>query len=124
MRILLQSSTGWRLTPAEAMAENESEASLYGVLLDRFKNLELRHAELREQLDQLVREREEVDRKKEDEEEEQEETSSDHGAFSPDSGWVRRRGILPMRNAYRNVLEAMGHALHVCSTSSGEIIYW
>lgn len=124
MRILLQSSTGWRLTPAQAMAENESETSLYEVLLDRFKNLELSHAELREQLDQLVREREEVDGKKEDEEEEEEETSSDHGTFSPDSGWALRPGILRMRNAYRNVLESMGHALHVCSASSGEIIYW
>lgn len=124
LRILLQSSTGWRLTPAQAMAENESETSLYEVLLDRFKNLELSHAELREQLDQLVREREEVDGKKEDEEEEEEETSSDHGTFSPDSGWALRPGILRMRNAYRNVLESMGHALHVCSASSGEIIYW
>ncbi|KAA8521989.1 hypothetical protein F0562_012697 [Nyssa sinensis] len=98
------------------MEADESQDSLYRVLVDRFQSLEASHAKLREQFDVLAQEQN--NRKiKEDE-------WSDSGQVASYSGWGFVPGMFSSGSPYRNVLECMGHAVHVSRVVSGEIIYW
>ncbi|KDO63545.1 hypothetical protein CISIN_1g038211mg, partial [Citrus sinensis] len=83
------------------MAGDESGPSLYRDLLDRFEGLEAGHAKLREELNDLLLQ----EKKKNDDVDEVATTSDSVGP-------------------YRSVLESMGHAVHVCTASSEDIIYW
>ncbi|XP_010538797.1 PREDICTED: RGS domain-containing serine/threonine-protein kinase A isoform X2 [Tarenaya hassleriana] len=92
------------------MAGNESEASLYQVLLDRCLNLEENQAKLREDVDRLLQKR----RRRFDGEDEDSKASW----TGPDSGFYF--AVSP----YRTLLDSLGHAVYVYSASSGEITYW
>ncbi|XP_077248562.1 uncharacterized protein LOC143888126 isoform X2 [Tasmannia lanceolata] len=89
------------------MAEStRSEKKLYEGLLKRFRDLEVSHARLEEQFEVIVKERE------------IEKRASERG---------RGGEVIPgffLRNPYWNVLQCMGHAVHIWKASSGEIIYW
>lgn len=85
----------------DAKTSSGDGSNLYRVLVDRFERLESSHAKLREELELLTEEK----RKKEME------LGCLPGCYYEDS-------------PYRKVLDSMGHAVYVCSTSSGEIIYW
>ncbi|XP_043718271.1 probable serine/threonine-protein kinase DDB_G0282963 isoform X2 [Telopea speciosissima] len=98
------------------MADGESRAGLYRVLLNRFRDLEVSHAKLREQFQLLLGETQEEQRKRRGEER--------SSSSSDSSGFDHLPGFLLSKTPYRNVLESMGHAVHVCRISSGDIIYW
>ncbi|KAK2664648.1 hypothetical protein Ddye_003222 [Dipteronia dyeriana] len=90
--------------------------SLYRVLVDRFRSLELSHAELRQEFDELILLKQ---------------TRKNHAVMmtsNSDLGCVP--GHYSEGSPYRKVLESMGPAVYVCTTSSssssssGEIIFW
>ncbi|XP_010255507.1 PREDICTED: serine/threonine-protein kinase EDR1 isoform X2 [Nelumbo nucifera] len=99
------------------MADESSRADLYRVLVSRFRDLEMSHVKLREQFEMLMQEREEDQRGRGH-------GSSDSGEGTSDSGWGHLPGFFLSRTPYRKVLQSMGHAVHVCKISSGEIIFW
>ena len=98
------------------MARDKSETALYQALVDRFQSLEASHERLREQFDELVQENNKIIKNKE--------VDDDMVGSDLDSRWVCFPGFFRARGPYRSVLENMGHAVHVCRASSGEIIYW
>ncbi|KAM3735041.1 hypothetical protein ACB098_10G061500 [Castanea mollissima] len=98
------------------MAGDKSETALYQALLDRFQSLEASHERLREQFDELVQENNKVIKNKE--------VDDDMVGSYSDSRWGCFPGFFGAGGPYRSVLEHMGHAVHVCTASSGEIIYW
>ncbi|XP_022738623.1 RGS domain-containing serine/threonine-protein kinase A-like isoform X2 [Durio zibethinus] len=98
------------------MAGDESVASLYRVLVDRCLSLEASHAKLREEFDELVQQ----DKSKTDEVV----VASDSGDDTSDSGSVTLPGYFSTGSPFRNVLESIGHAVHVCSAASGKITFW
>ncbi|KAF8413111.1 hypothetical protein HHK36_001087 [Tetracentron sinense] len=106
-----------RSTTITAMADNESRTSLYRVLQNRFRDLEMSHAKLRRQFEGLLRERGREQRKGNG-------SLSDSGEVVSDSGKGGIPGFFSSRSPYENVLMSMGHAVHICRASSGEIIYW
>lgn len=87
-------------------------------LLDRFQSLEASHVNLRQQFDVLLQEK---PRDFTSKEEEVIPESGDVKSF-PDWGFVP--GTYFSGSPYRNVLEYMGHAVHVSRTGSWEINYW
>jgi hypothetical protein len=97
--------------PGTSMAGEESQTGLYRALVDRCQSLEASQTRLREELDELVKEEKKIEK------EEMEMVASDYG-------WGCLPGLFVTGNPYRKVLDCMGHAVHVCRASSGEIIYW
>lgn len=97
------------------MAGDESGPNLYRDLVDRFEILEASHAKLREELNDLLLQ----EKRKNDDVDEVATTSGSDAAWG---------STLPGRfdevGPYRSVLESMGHAVHVCTASSEDIIYW
>ncbi|KAK4788061.1 hypothetical protein SAY86_019380 [Trapa natans] len=83
--------------------------SQYQVLVDRCRTLEDNQAELRRQLDEMLSGKEKT-------EEDAAEGFLLGGAYLP--------GFFPGGIPYRRMLESIGHAVHVCSPSTGEIVYW
>ncbi|KAL1559810.1 putative serine/threonine-protein kinase drkD isoform X1 [Salvia divinorum] len=81
-------------------------------LLDRFESLEASHEKLKEQFQVVVHEKTER------------EAPSDSGASRRYPGWGDMPGAYFAESPYRRVLEYMGHALHVSTLGSDEIIYW
>ncbi|PKI41413.1 hypothetical protein CRG98_038185, partial [Punica granatum] len=75
----------------------------YSVLVDRCRMLEATQAELRQQFSELLLEKEE-------------EGDLPGGRLIP--------GYFSGGSPYRSILESIGHAVHVCSASTGEIVYW
>ena len=98
------------------MAGDKLETALYQALVDRFQSLEASHERLREQFDKLVQENNKIIKNKE--------VDDDMVGSDSDSRWVCFPGFFGARGPYRSVWENMGHAVHVCRASSGEIIYW
>lgn len=97
------------------MAGDESGPSLYRDLLDRFEGLEAGHAKLREELNDLL-----LQEKRKNDDVDEVATTSDSGA-----AWSSTLpGCFNEVGPYRSVLESMGHAVHVCTASSEDIIYW
>lgn len=92
-------------------------ASFYRVLLDRFESLEASHHKLKEQLQVVVQE-------KGSGAADGEEDESDSGGAARYPGWAEMPGKYFAESPYRRVLEYMGHAVHVSSVGSGEIVYW
>ncbi|XVF10663.1 hypothetical protein REPUB_Repub07fG0201800 [Reevesia pubescens] len=102
------------------MAGDESVASLFRVLVDRCVSLEASHAKLREEFDELVQQ----DRRKTNEEEVVVVVASDSGHATSYSGVVTFSGCFSTGSPFRNVLESIGHAVHVCLAASGKITFW
>lgn len=97
------------------MAGDESGPSLYRDLLDRFEGLEAGHAKLRGELNDLLLQ----EKRKNDDVDEVATTSDSDAAWSS-----TLPGCFNEVGPYRSVLESMGHAVHVCTASSEDIIYW
>ncbi|KAF5478321.1 hypothetical protein F2P56_004887 [Juglans regia] len=115
MRIAHPTSAGE--APVTSMDVDESQTSLYmRALVDRCQSLEASHSRLKEQLDELVQEI-----KKNKEEREMEVGIEEVGLDSWCGGFP---GFFVDGSPYRRALECMGHAVHVCRASSGEILYW
>ncbi|XP_040987820.1 uncharacterized protein LOC121235540 [Juglans microcarpa x Juglans regia] len=114
MRIAHPTSAGE--APGTSMDVDESQTSLYRALVDRCQSLEASHSRLREQLDELVQEI-----KTNKEEREMEVGIEEVGLDSWCGGFP---GFFVDGSPYRRALECMGHAVHVCRASSGEILYW
>ncbi|KAF8413110.1 hypothetical protein HHK36_001086 [Tetracentron sinense] len=74
------------------------------------------HAKLRRQFEGLLRERGRKQRRGNG-------SLSDSGEVVSDSGKGGIPGFFLSRSPYENVLMSMGHAVHICRASSGEIIY-
>ncbi|XP_057978350.1 uncharacterized protein LOC131164855 [Malania oleifera] len=98
---------------SRAMDASGSRSAQYRVLLDRFRSLEASHARLKEELEALIKEKGMGD-----------EESSDSGETSPEYGWGNMPGCFSVTGYFLNVLQCMGHAVHVCSALSGEILFW
>lgn len=92
-------------------------ASFYRVLLDRFESLEASHQKLKEQFQVVVQE-------KGSGADDGEEAETDSGGAGRYPGWAHMPGKYFAESPYRRVLEYMGHAVHVSSVGSGEIVYW
>ncbi|KAK4843032.1 hypothetical protein QYF36_003044 [Acer negundo] len=95
--------------------ESAGPTSLYRVLVDRFRSLEASHAELRKEFDELILLKQKRKNRK--------------GMMTSDSNLGCVPGYYSDGSPYRKVLESMGPAVYVCTTSSsssssGEIIYW
>ncbi|KAF9685791.1 hypothetical protein SADUNF_Sadunf03G0090800 [Salix dunnii] len=92
--------------------DDESGTSLCRVLVDRCLSLEDSHAKLNQQLSELM----EADEKR---------RKNNSEAMAMSDAWM---GSIPGHFAtggpYKSVLDCIGHAVHVCSASSGEIVYW
>ncbi|XP_052210698.1 uncharacterized protein LOC127813654 isoform X2 [Diospyros lotus] len=101
---------------AAAMEAEETQGGVYRVLADRFQSLEASHASLREQFNTLLKEQGERGLT--------EDGSSNSGEVAPFSSWSYVPGVFSPGSLHRNVLECMGHAVHVCRVASEEIIYW
>lgn len=97
------------------MAARDSQTSMYQVLLHRCQSLEASHARLTAEFHEL---QEETKKKKKKEEKDETVMTSE---FSVPH---RVRGFFLSGSPYRSILDNMGHAVHVCSASAGEIQYW
>ncbi|BFG31649.1 hypothetical protein CerSpe_179230 [Prunus speciosa] len=101
------------------MAAHDSPESLYRVLFDRCQSLEASHARLRAELHELHELRRHRRKKKEKREEDDAVLTSDYSGSS-----FHVPGFFLSGSPYKAVLDSMGHAVHVCTASSGEINYW
>ncbi|TYI91169.1 hypothetical protein E1A91_D03G173100v1 [Gossypium mustelinum] len=99
------------------MAGDDSVASLYRVLVDRCLSLEASHVKLREEFDELVQQD-----KRSDEEEVM--VASDSGDSTSYPVVVTFPGYFSTGTPFKNVLDSIGHAIHVSSTTSGRITFW
>lgn len=97
----------------------KSPEGFYRVILDRFESLEVSHQRLKDQFEVVVREKSSSAAASE----ENDATSYSAGTASY-PGWADMPGAYFSDSPYRRVLEYMGHALHVSSAGSGEIVYW
>ncbi|XP_058009631.1 uncharacterized protein LOC110654774 isoform X1 [Hevea brasiliensis] len=104
------------------MAGDQSGSSLYRVLADRCLSLEASHAELEEELSEMVEQKKKKKMIRNDNSEMIVMPDSDE--VTSDSGWGCIPGYFTAGGPYKRVLESIGHAVHVCSAASGEIIYW
>ncbi|KAL7188809.1 hypothetical protein ACSBR1_038627 [Camellia fascicularis] len=100
-------------TTVMAAEEPPPPRNMYRVLLDRFQSLEASHTRLRQQFDVLVEEKRL-----------NEHGSSDSGDTTSYYGWGPLRGVFSCGGPHRNVLECIGHAVHVSRVVSGDIIFW
>ncbi|KAL4331932.1 hypothetical protein GQ457_07G009400 [Hibiscus cannabinus] len=100
------------------MAGDDSVASLYRVLVDRCSSLEASHAKLREEFDGLA-----LQDKRSDEEPEVM-LASDSGDSTSYPVAANFPGYFSTGSPFRNVLESIGHAIHVSSAASGRITFW
>ncbi|XP_015083358.1 putative proline-rich receptor-like protein kinase PERK11 isoform X1 [Solanum pennellii] len=85
-------------------------------LAKRFYSLESSHRKLEEQFNVLLQEKKIDDSLKMDDSDEKLMDSGEMGFRVP--------GVFSTGSPYRNVLNHMGHAVHVSRASTGEIIYW
>lgn len=100
------------------MAEDDSSATLYRVLLSRFQELEKSHSKLTEQLQVLVRKKEVEEQRKR--REDKRFNNNNRGEMSWDRFLVGHWAS----NPFNKVLQSMGHAVHVCRAFDGKIIFW
>jgi hypothetical protein len=116
------------------MAGNNSESSLYQVLVEWCQRMETSQARLREDVDDLLLQEEsrtgkesatglETDTEKEAEVEVEAEAADSWD--NPTATWERAvSGFYFADSAYRTLMDSMGHAIHVTSAASGEITFW
>ncbi|XP_031124800.1 probable serine/threonine-protein kinase drkA isoform X2 [Ipomoea triloba] len=100
-------------------AGQDSGTSLYAALAERCRSLEAGLASLQQQLDVLLREQSSRSC-----EESGQEVASDSGDLTSYPGWGYVPGAFFDGSPYKNVLEYMGHAVHVSRPATEEIIYW
>ncbi|KAK8486795.1 hypothetical protein V6N11_034352 [Hibiscus sabdariffa] len=100
------------------MAGDDSVASLYRVLVDRCSSLEASHAKLREEFDELAQQ------DKRSDEEPEVMLASDSGDSTSYPVAANFPGYFSTGSPFRNVLESIGHAIHVSSAASGRITFW
>ncbi|KAK8578806.1 hypothetical protein V6N12_069150 [Hibiscus sabdariffa] len=98
------------------MAGDDSVASLYRVLVDRCLSLEASHAKFREEFYELAQQD-----KSSDEEVTLVLDSVDSTSYPVSSTFP---GCFSTVSPFRNVLESIGHAIHVSSAASGRITFW
>ncbi|XP_038999645.1 serine/threonine-protein kinase EDR1-like [Hibiscus syriacus] len=98
------------------MAGDDSVASLYRSLVDRCLSLEASHAKLREEFDELAQQEKRSDEKVM--------LASDSGYSTSYSVASTFPGYFSTGSPFRNVLESVGHAIHVSSAASGRITFW
>ncbi|KAK5847122.1 hypothetical protein PVK06_003424 [Gossypium arboreum] len=99
------------------MAGDDSVASLYGVLVDRCLSLEASHVKLREEFDELVQQDKRSDK-------EEVMVASDSGDSTSYPVVVTFPGYFSTGTPFKNVLDSIGHAIHVSSITSGRITFW
>ncbi|CAA7060147.1 unnamed protein product [Microthlaspi erraticum] len=104
------------------MAGNNSDSSLYQVLVEWCQRMETSQARLREDVDDLLlQEERRIDKEAAPEAEAEAADSWD----SPSETWERAiSGFYFADSAYRTLMDSMGHAIHVTSAASGEITFW
>ncbi|OMP09650.1 hypothetical protein COLO4_05260 [Corchorus olitorius] len=98
------------------MAVDDSEGTLYRVLVDRCLSLEASHAKLKEELEELVQENNKRNTELD--------VWPDSGNPTSYSGYGTFPGFYSTGSPFKNVLECIGHAIYVCSASSGKITFW
>lgn len=117
IQALKTTATGDKI-PAKITAamdgQEESQASLYRLLVDRFRNLEVSQARMKEEL-RAIGEEQGIEYMS---------TDSDSVGLTSYSGTESFPGGFQLACPCKSVLESMGHALHVCRALSGEIIFW
>lgn len=106
-------------TAMNGEAGQDSGTSLYAALAERCRSLEAGLASLQQQLDVLLREQSSRSC-----EESGQEVASDSGDLTSYPGWGYVPGAVFDGSPYKNVLEYMGHAVHVSRPATEEIIYW
>ncbi|KAL1201635.1 putative serine/threonine-protein kinase SIS8 [Cardamine amara subsp. amara] len=109
------------------MAGNNSESSLYQILVDWCQRMETSQARLREDVDDLLlqEERRICYEPAAELEEEVEAEEADDSWDNPSVTWERAvSGFYFADSAYRTLMDSMGHAIHVTSATSGEITFW
>ena len=97
------------------MAARDSQGNIYRLLLDRCQNLEASHVRLRAKFHELQHQ------KTKEEEEEEDDMVALTSQYSVPH---RVRGFFLSGSPYRSILDNMGHAVHVCTATGGEIQYW
>ncbi|KAF4367806.1 hypothetical protein F8388_016629 [Cannabis sativa] len=91
-----------------------SSSRFYGALVDRCRSLEESHTRLSEQLREMSIQKDEDCV-----------LTTDSGNMADDyPGEDRIVGNFSSGSPYKKVLESIGHAVLVCSASSGEIVFW
>ncbi|TQE10639.1 hypothetical protein C1H46_003752 [Malus baccata] len=98
------------------MAAHDPPETLYKVLFDRCRSLEASHARLQAEFHQLGHQRRKEQEKREEEDEVL--TSDYPGSL------FNVPGFFLSGSTYKAVLDSIGHAVHVCVASNGEINYW
>lgn len=107
-------------------SNNNSDSSLYQVLVEWCQRMETSQARLREDVDDLLNQEErrigiEAAPEQADDDVEEAEEAWD----SPSATWERAvSGFYFSDSAYRTLMDSMGHAIHVTSAGSGEITFW
>ncbi|XP_058084669.1 uncharacterized protein LOC131232453 isoform X2 [Magnolia sinica] len=112
------------IPPLQLTESTSSASGLCQALLTRFRDLEISHKMLQEQFKALLNKKE---KEREEEEEEEEEEEKRRWRITSEERKEIERGCIPglfSKNTYWNVLQSMGHAVHVSRASTGEIIYW
>lgn len=105
--------------------DGDSESCPYRVLLDRFESLEASYENLKQQFSLILEENNSYcNISGNNTNDSREERTSDSGNIPFDSSWLYVPGAYFSVSPYRNVLECMGHAVHITRIGSGEIIYW
>ncbi|KAG7546499.1 Protein kinase-like domain superfamily [Arabidopsis suecica] len=110
------------------MAGNNSESSLYQVLVEWCQRMETSQARLREDVDDLLLQEESRTGKESAAEAEtvaEVEAEAADSWDNPTATWERAvSGFYFADSAYRTLMDSMGHAIHVTSAASGEITFW
>ncbi|XP_010439238.1 PREDICTED: dual specificity protein kinase shkE isoform X1 [Camelina sativa] len=108
------------------MAGNNSDSSLYQVLVEWCQRMETSQARLREDVDDLLLQEESRTGKEPAAELETEaEAEAADSWDNPTATWERAvSGFYFADSAYRTLMDSMGHAIHVTSAASGEITFW
>ncbi|KAE8677994.1 Serine/threonine-protein kinase CTR1 [Hibiscus syriacus] len=100
----------------DSMAGDDSVANLYRALVDRCLSLEASHAKLREEFDEIAQQDKRSD--------EEDKLASDSGDSTTYPVAFTFPGYFSTGSPFRNVLESIGHAIHVSSATSGRITFW
>uniref|UniRef100_A0A1J3F762 non-specific serine/threonine protein kinase n=1 Tax=Noccaea caerulescens TaxID=107243 RepID=A0A1J3F762_NOCCA len=108
------------------MAGNNSESSLYQVMVEWCQRMETSQARLREDVDDLLlQEERRIDKEATPEAEAEAEAEAADSWDSPSETWERAiSGFYFADSAYRTLMDSMGHAIHVTTAASGEITFW
>ncbi|XP_050379149.1 serine/threonine-protein kinase EDR1 isoform X2 [Argentina anserina] len=96
----------------------EPQSSMYRLLLGRCRSLEASHVRLRAEFHELQHQKTIAETAEEEGEDAIVMLTSEYSVPH------RIRGFFLSGSPYRNILDNMGHAVHVCTATGGEIQYW